>query len=48
MAAAAEEGAELIVRPRLALVSTGIRRDLIAPLRYFTKFEIVHFYRRAD
>jgi len=31
--------------PRLALVSIGIRRDLLAPLRYFTQFELVHFFR---
>lgn len=35
-------------RPRLALVSTGIRRDLIAPLKYFSQFELVHFYRIAE
>ena len=34
--------------PRLAIVSTGIRRDLLAPLKHFTKFEIGHFYRRAE
>ncbi len=34
--------------PRLAIVSTGIRRDLLAPLKYFSKFEIIHFYRRAE
>lgn len=34
--------------PRLAIVSTGIRRDLVAPLKYFTQFEIVHFYRRTE
>jgi glycosyltransferase involved in cell wall biosynthesis len=33
---------------RLALVSTGIRRDLIAPLKYFTEFEIVHFYHHTE
>src|SRR5437870_1386445 len=35
-------------RPRLAIVSTVIRRDLLAPLRYFTEFEIIHFYRAAE
>lgn len=30
------------------MVSTGIRRDLIAPLKDFSKFEIIHFYRRAE
>ncbi|MBI4673356.1 MAG: glycosyltransferase family 4 protein [Chloroflexi bacterium] len=33
--------------PRLALVSIGIRRDLLAPLRYISKFELLHFYRRS-
>lgn len=36
------------MRPRLALVSTGIRRDLIAPLKYFSQFDLVHFYRFAE
>lgn len=30
---------------RLALVSIGIRRDLLTPLRYFSKFELTHMYR---
>jgi glycosyltransferase involved in cell wall biosynthesis len=34
--------------PRLAIVSTGIRRDLIAPLKHFSQFGIVHFYLRAE
>ena len=33
--------------PRLAIVSIGIRRDLLAPLRYFSKFELAHFYRAS-
>ncbi len=33
--------------PRFAIASTHIRRDLIAPLRYFTRLEIAHLYRRA-
>lgn len=33
-------------RPRLALVSIGIRRDLIAPLVFFSKLDLVHFYRK--
>lgn len=33
---------------RLAIVSTGIRRDLVAPLKHFNQFEILHFYRHAD
>ncbi len=35
-----------ITQPRLALVSIGIRRDLLAPLVYFSKFELVHFYKK--
>ena len=31
--------------PRLAMVSLGIRRDLLAPLRHLEKFELRHFYR---
>lgn len=34
--------------PLLAMVSTDIRRDLVAPLRHFTRLRIVHFYRRAS
>lgn len=37
-----------MTRPRLALVSTGIRRDLIAPLDNFVQFDLLHFYRQAD
>ncbi len=33
--------------PTLAMVSTDIRRDLLAPLRHFTQFDLVHLYRRA-
>ncbi len=33
-------------RPRLALVSIGIRRDLLAPLIHFSKFELAHFYNK--
>src|SRR4051794_9111175 len=33
--------------PRLALVSVGIRRDLLAPLAYLSKFELVHFYKSS-
>lgn len=35
------------MKPRLALVSIGIRRDLLAPLAYFTKFDLVHFYKSS-
>lgn len=34
------------MQPRLALVSIGIRRDLVAPLVYLSKFELVHFYKK--
>lgn len=34
--------------PRLAIVSTGIRRDLLAPLKSFSKFEVLHLYRHAE
>jgi glycosyltransferase involved in cell wall biosynthesis len=34
-------------RPTLAMVSTDIRRDLVAPLRDFARLRLVHFYRRA-
>ena len=33
--------------PLLAIVSTDIRRDLVAPMRHFTRFRIRHFYRKA-
>ncbi|MFZ6027461.1 MAG: glycosyltransferase family 4 protein [Chloroflexota bacterium] len=31
----------------LAIVSTDIRRDLIAPMRSFTRLRLTHFYRQA-
>lgn len=34
-------------RPRLAMVSIGIRRDLLAPLRYMTRFELRHLYHQS-
>lgn len=34
--------------PRLAMVSIGIRRDLLAPLRHLEKFELRHFYRANE
>lgn len=34
--------------PRLAIVSTGIRRDLLAPLKHFARIEIVHLYRHSS
>lgn len=33
--------------PTFALVSTDIRRDLVAPLRHFTHLRVVHFYRKV-
>jgi glycosyltransferase involved in cell wall biosynthesis len=33
--------------PTLAIVSTDIRRDLILPLRNFTRLSLTHFYRQA-
>jgi glycosyltransferase involved in cell wall biosynthesis len=33
--------------PLLALVSIGIRRDLIAPLRHFDRLEVIPFYRES-
>ncbi|MDI7274751.1 MAG: glycosyltransferase family 4 protein [Anaerolineae bacterium] len=33
--------------PVLAIVSTDIRRDLVAPVRHFTRLRIRHFYRQA-
>jgi glycosyltransferase involved in cell wall biosynthesis len=32
---------------RMAMISTDIRRDLLAPLKYFKKLEIIHFYQHA-
>ncbi len=29
---------------RMAMVSTGVRRDTLAPIRHFSRFEITHFY----
>ena len=37
----------LPIVPRFVIISTDIRRDLIAPLRHFTRLEITHLYRRA-
>ena len=34
--------------PKLLIISETIRRDLHAPLRLFTKFEIIHLYRNAS
>jgi glycosyltransferase involved in cell wall biosynthesis len=34
-------------RPRLAIVSIDIRRDLVAPMRHFDRLDFVHCYRSA-
>jgi len=34
-------------KPVLAIVSEAIRRDVHEPLRYFKKFEVIHFYFNA-
>lgn len=34
-------------RIKMAMVSTGVRRDTLAPIRHFSKFEIIHFYDSA-
>ncbi len=34
--------------PIFAMVSTDIRRDLVAPLRHLTRLRLLHFYRRAS
>jgi glycosyltransferase involved in cell wall biosynthesis len=36
------------VRPTYAIVNTGIRRDLVAPLRGMQRLHLVHFYDRAQ
>ena len=33
--------------PKLAITSVDIRRDLILPMRHFTRLRLDHFYRRA-
>jgi glycosyltransferase involved in cell wall biosynthesis len=37
-----------VPRPRFAMVSSDIRRDLLAPLVHFTRVDLIHFYRRAS
>lgn len=34
--------------PRLAIVSTNTRRDLQDPLKFFSRLEVLHFFRRAE
>lgn len=34
------------MQPRLAMVSIGIRRDMLAPLVFISKFELAHFYQK--
>jgi glycosyltransferase involved in cell wall biosynthesis len=36
------------MKPIFAVVSTDIRRDLVAPMQFFNRLEIVHFYRRTS
>src|SRR4029453_11360912 len=33
--------------PTLAIVTLDLRRDLLAPLRYFTRVKLVHLYRTS-
>ncbi|MEM2126282.1 MAG: glycosyltransferase family 4 protein [Candidatus Methanosuratincola sp.] len=35
------------MKPVFAVVSTDIRRDLVVPMRFFSRLCIMHFYRRA-
>lgn len=35
-------------KPRLAMISIGIRRDLLAPLKYLSQFELAHLYRKSE
>ena len=39
---------ESLTLPLYAIVSTDIRRDLVRPVRHFTKLRIIHLYRRAS
>lgn len=34
-------------KPKLAMVSTDVRRDLLSPIKYFTKLEVIHFYKNV-
>lgn len=34
-------------QPTFAMISTDIRRDLLAPMRAFSRLRLVHFYRQA-
>lgn len=34
-------------KPRMAMISTDVRRDVLLPIRYFKKLEIIHFYKNA-
>lgn len=36
------------MRHRLAIVSTNTRRDLQDPLKFFSRLDVMHFYRRAE
>nr|WP_319775849.1 glycosyltransferase family 4 protein [uncultured Sphaerochaeta sp.] len=37
----------MIESPVFAIISTGIRRDLLEPIRHFCRLKVVHFYREA-
>lgn len=39
---------ESLKLPLYAIVSTDIRRDLVVPMRHFSKLRIVHLYRRVS
>ena len=34
-------------KPKMAMISTDIRRDLLSPIQYFRKLEVIHFYKHA-
>ena len=34
-------------KPRMAMISTDIRRDVLLPIQYFKKVEVIHFYKSA-
>ena len=34
-------------KPKMAMISTDIRRDLLSPIQYFKKLEVIHFFKNA-
>lgn len=38
----------VVRRPRLALISTGIRRDFLAPLKFFAHIDLIRLYRKIE